>query len=77
MLVQEADCHRHYLGLNVDWRLGAEVPAGLGGMVHNDRRLPVLGIHQGSVECSMWVLVGGYAVIVVCAAVDLRFYLVA
>lgn len=77
MLVQEADCHRHYLGLDIDWCLGAEVSARSGGTVRNIRWLPVLGIYQGSAKCSVWVLVGSCAVIAVCMAVDLRFYLVA
>lgn len=45
MLVQEADRHRCYPGLNIDWRLGIEVSAGSGGTVRNDRQLPILGVH--------------------------------
>ena len=48
------------------------VSAGSGDTGHSAALTPVAGAHQGSAECSVWVLVGGFLVIAVHVVVPNR-----
>ena len=64
-LVSEGHRHKRCQEHDVVRRLDAVVSAGSGDTGRSAALLPVAGAHQGPVECSVWVLVGGYLVIAV------------
>ena len=64
-LVLEGHRHRRCREHDVVRRLDVVVSAGSGDTGHSATLLPVAGAHQGSSECSVWVLVGGFLVIAV------------